>query len=76
MENLKKRFKELRDDISEIVTNSKDVKEKLAVVQEESNKAQRVGQDIQRKVTEFQVIAEPKIDKMNEILDKYKTEEK
>lgn len=76
MENLKKRFQELKGDLTEIIAQSKEVQEKLAVVQVESKKAQRVGQDIQRKVSEFQVISEPKLDKMNEIMEKYKTEEK
>ncbi|PCS03016.1 hypothetical protein RU85_GL001514 [Lactococcus garvieae] len=36
----------------------------------EAKKAELTGQEIQRKVNEFQALAQPKVDKINEILEK------
>jgi hypothetical protein len=48
-----------------------EVQDKLAVVQDEAEKAQKVGQQIQRKVEEFQFSAQGNINKINEIAEKY-----
>lgn len=62
---------EITDSFSELKGNISDVQEKLTVVQEEAEKAQKVGLQIQRKVEEFQFSAQGNIDKINEITAKY-----
>ncbi len=47
-----------------------DVKTNLEKVKIEAQKAELTGQEIQRKVNEFQILAQPKVDKINEILEK------
>lgn len=62
---------EITDSWSELKGNISDVQEKLTVVQDEAEKAQKVGLQIQRKVEEFQFSAQGNIDKINEITAKY-----
>ncbi|GAB2026374.1 hypothetical protein [Lactovum odontotermitis] len=62
---------EITDSFSELKGNISDVQEKLTVVQDEAEKAQKVGLQIQRKVEEFQFSAQGNIDKINEIASKY-----
>src|SRR5699024_6557560 len=67
-------MKEFINDVSEIFSRlSKEideVKANLENVKIEAKKAELTGQEIQRKVNEFQVLAQPKVDKINEILEK------
>ena len=62
------------NDVSEIFSRlSKEideVKANLENVKIEAKKAELTGQEIQRKVNEFQTLAQPKVDKINEILEK------
>ena len=63
MFELFKDLKKLMTDLSEEVNT---MKINLERVQEESIKAERVGQDIQKKVNEFQVSIQPRVEKINE----------
>lgn len=67
-------MKEFINDVSEIFSRlSKEideVKANLENVKAEAKKAELTGQEIQRKVNEFQALAQPKVDKINEILEK------
>ena len=67
---MKEFFSELSDSLSNLVEEIEDVKVKLEKVKVEAKKAERTGQDIQRKFDEFQAVAQPKIDKINELLEK------
>ena len=60
-------LKELLTDLSEEINVMKTNIERVEV---EAQKAERVGLDIQKKVTEFQFSTQPRIDKINEILEK------
>jgi septal ring factor EnvC (AmiA/AmiB activator) len=62
-------FKDLKGLLTELNENISSVKANAERVQIELKKAERTSQDIQRKVTEFQVSAQPKIDKINEQLE-------
>ncbi|GBG95990.1 hypothetical protein [Lactococcus termiticola] len=75
MENIKETFKQLKEELGSYSGQVSELRENLARVQEEASKAQAVGQEIQTKLNEFNVVAEPKIAKMNEILAKYQTVE-
>ena len=66
----------MKDFISELSTNFftiieeiDTVKENLEKVKAEAKKAERTGQDIQRKFDEFQAVAQPKLDKINELVE-------
>ncbi|EKF52033.1 hypothetical protein [Lactococcus garvieae] len=67
-------MKDFIKDITEMFSNLKkeidEVKVNLEKVQIEAKKAELTGQEIQKKVSEFQTTAQPKIDKINEILEK------
>lgn len=67
-------MKDFVNDLSEIFSKLNkeidDVKANLVQVQIEAKKAERTGLEIQRKVNEFQAVAQPKVDKINEILEK------
>ncbi|HAP15923.1 hypothetical protein AALM99_10850 [Lactococcus muris] len=67
-------MKEFIHDISEIFSKLgkeiDDVKVNLEKVKLEAKKAELTGQEIQRKINEFQAVAQPKVDKINEILEK------
>ncbi|WP_251712144.1 hypothetical protein [Lactococcus ileimucosae] len=67
-------MKEFIHDISEIFSRLgkeiDDVKANLEKVKLEAKKADLTGQEIQRKINEFQAVAQPKVDKINEILEK------
>ncbi|KZK08111.1 MULTISPECIES: hypothetical protein [Lactococcus] len=66
MFELFKDLKKLMTDLSEEVNT---MKTNLERVQEESIKAERVGQDIQKKVNEFQVSIQPRVEKINELVE-------
>lgn len=66
MFELFKDLKKLMTDLSEEV-NTMEIN--LERVQEESIKAERVGQDIQKKVNEFQVSIQPRVEKINELVE-------
>ena len=66
MFELFKDLKKLMTDLSEEVNT---MKINLERVQEESIKAERVGQDIQKKVNEFQVSIQPRVEKINELVE-------
>ncbi|MDR0297110.1 MAG: hypothetical protein LBI11_00410 [Streptococcaceae bacterium] len=57
--------------IKRLAEESDDVKEKLARVQDEAFLAQKTGNDIQKKITEFQFSAQGNLDAMTNILKKY-----
>lgn len=67
-------MKEFIHDISEIFSRLgkkiDDVKANLEKVKLEAKKAELTGQEIQRKINEFQAVAQPKVDKINQILEK------
>lgn len=62
-------FKEIKTILTELSQEVTELKVNVERVETEAKKAERVGQDIQRKVTEFQVATQPKIDKINELLE-------
>ncbi|MGL5449599.1 MAG: hypothetical protein ACRDBN_04580 [Lactococcus cremoris] len=66
MFELFKDLKKLMTDLSEEVNT---MKINLERVQEERIKAERVGQDIQKKVNEFQVSIQPRVEKINELVE-------
>lgn len=63
-------FNDLKESMTELSQDFKAVEANVERVQTEALKAERVSQDIQRKVTEFKVSTQPRIEKINEILDK------
>lgn len=63
-------FNDLKELMTELSQDFKAVEANVERVQTEALKAERVSQDIQRKVTEFKVSTQPRIEKINEILDK------
>ena len=67
-------MKEFINDVSEnfsrLSKEIDEVKANLENVKIEAKKAELTGQEIQRKVNEFQTLAQPKVDKINEILEK------
>ncbi|MGX7012185.1 hypothetical protein [Lactococcus cremoris] len=66
MFELFKDLKKLMTDLSEEVNT---MKINLERVQEERIKAERVGQDIQKKVNEFQVSIQPRVEKINKLVE-------
>ncbi|RZI49923.1 hypothetical protein EQJ87_06745 [Lactococcus kimchii] len=63
-------FNDLKELMTELSQDFKAVEANVERVQTEALKAERVSQDIQRKVTEFKASTQPRIEKINEILDK------
>ncbi|MCL2114136.1 hypothetical protein [Lactococcus protaetiae] len=63
-------FNDMKKLLSELTEEIDTLKLNVERVQTEAKKAERTGQDIQRKVTEFQVATQPKIDKINELVEK------
>ncbi|MDR0300573.1 MAG: hypothetical protein LBI13_10945 [Streptococcaceae bacterium] len=64
-------FKEIGSSFSELKSNVEDLKDKLNIVQDEAKKAQKIGKQIQTKVSEFQFGIEGNLAKINEITEKY-----
>ncbi|MDM5146525.1 hypothetical protein ICE98_03674 [Lactococcus lactis] len=66
MFELFKDLKKLMTDLSEEVNT---MKINLERVQEEGIKAEKVGKDIQKKVDEFQISIQPRVEKINELVN-------
>jgi len=76
MTGIKDYIREVVDSGKYFIENTKDVEEKFGIVQEEAENARRTGQEIERRVHEFEFAAQGHIDKVNEILEKYQPKEK
>ncbi|AYG01026.1 hypothetical protein [Lactococcus allomyrinae] len=63
-------FNDMKKLLSELTEEIDTLKLNVERVQTEAKKAERTSQDIQRKVTEFQAATQPKIDKINELVEK------
>lgn len=63
-------FNDVKKLLSELTEEIDTLKLNVERIQTEAKKAERTSQDIQRKVTEFQVATQPKIDKINELVEK------
>ncbi|MFC4651837.1 hypothetical protein ACFO26_02865 [Lactococcus nasutitermitis] len=64
-------FKDIKNLLSDLLENVDNIKVNAERVQTELKKTERTSQDITRKVSEFQNSTQPKIDKINEILEKF-----
>ena len=62
-------FKDLKNIIGELSEEVNTMKIKVDRVQEESIKAAQVGKDIQKKVDEFQISIQPRVEKINELIN-------
>ena len=58
-------FKDLKNIIGELSEEVNTMKR----VQEEGIKAEKVGKDIQKKVDEFQISIQPRVEKINELVN-------
>ncbi|MCL2681307.1 MAG: hypothetical protein FWE43_02325 [Streptococcaceae bacterium] len=61
-------FKDMKDYITTLRENVDDVKANLERVNIELEHTKRTQADIQRKINEFQVGTQPRLDKINEII--------
>ena len=62
-------FKDLKNIIGELSEEVNTMKVRVDRVQEESIKAAQVGKDIQKKVDEFQISIQPRVEKINELIN-------
>lgn len=62
-------FKDLKNIIGELSEEVNTMKIRVDRVQEESIKAAQVGKDIQKKVDEFQISIQPRVEKINELIN-------
>lgn len=62
-------FKDLKNIIGELSDEVNMMKVNVERVQEESIKAERVGKDIQKKADEFQNSIQPRVKKINELIN-------
>ena len=62
-------FKDLKNIIGELSEEVNTMKIRVDRVQEESIKAAQVGKDIQKKVDEFQISIQPRVEKINELVN-------
>lgn len=62
-------FTDMKDLIIELTDNIDTLKQNADRVQTKLVATQKVAQDIQTKVTEFQTSAQPQLDKINELLE-------
>ena len=62
-------FKDLKNIIGELSDEVNTMKVNVERVQEESIKAERVGKDIQKKADEFQNSIQPRVKKINELIN-------
>ena len=62
-------FKDLKNIIGELSEEVNTMKVNVERVQEEGIKAEKVGKDIQKKVDEFQNSIQPRVEKINELVN-------
>lgn len=62
-------FKDLKNIIGELSEEANTMKVNVERVQEEGIKAEKVGKDIQKKVDEFQISIQPRVEKINELVN-------
>ncbi len=62
-------FKDLKNIIGELSEEINTMKINMERVQEEGIKAEIVGKDIQKKVDEFQISIQPRVEKINELVN-------
>ncbi|ADA65759.1 Hypothetical protein NCDO2118_2108 [Lactococcus lactis subsp. lactis NCDO 2118] len=62
-------FKDLKNIIGELSEEVNTMKVNVESVQEEGIKAEKVGKDIQKKVDEFQISIQPRVEKINELVN-------
>ena len=62
-------FKDLKNIIGELSEEVNTMKVNVERVQEEGIKAKKVGKDIQKKVDEFQISIQPRVEKINELVN-------
>ena len=62
-------FKDLKNIIGELSEEVNTMKVNVERVQEEGIKAEKVGKDIQKKVDEFQISIQPRVEKINELVN-------
>ncbi|MCA2390526.1 hypothetical protein EFM07_06040 [Lactococcus lactis] len=62
-------FKDLKNIIGELSEEINTMKINVERVQEEGIKAEIVGKDIQKKVDEFQISIQPRVEKINELVN-------
>ncbi|MGM9886388.1 MULTISPECIES: hypothetical protein [unclassified Lactococcus] len=67
-------FKDIKDLVVELADNVDAVKTNVDRVQTELIEAEKTKAAIQKKVEEFQYSAQPRIDKINELLENIKKE--
>lgn len=62
-------FKDLKNIIGELSEEVNTMKVNVERVQEEGIKAEKVVKDIQKKVDEFQISIQPRVEKINELVN-------
>ena len=62
-------FKDLKNIIGELSEEVNTMKVNVERVQEEGIKAEKVGKDIQKNVDEFQISIQPRVEKINELVN-------
>ncbi|MDT2859742.1 hypothetical protein [Lactococcus lactis] len=62
-------FKDLKNIIGELSEEVNTMKVNVERVQEEGIKAEKVEKDIQKKVDEFQISIQPRVEKINELVN-------
>lgn len=62
-------FKDLKNIIGELSEEVNTMKVNVERVQDEGIKAEKVGKDIQKKVDEFQISIQPRVEKINELVN-------
>ncbi|WP_282798597.1 hypothetical protein [Lactococcus lactis] len=62
-------FKDLKNIIGELSEEVNTMKVNVERVQEEGIKTEKVGKDIQKKVDEFQISIQPRVEKINELVN-------
>ena len=62
-------FKDLKNIIGELSEEVNTMKVNVERVQEEGIKAEKVWKDIQKKVDEFQISIQPRVEKINELVN-------
>ena len=62
-------FKDLKNIIGELSEEVNTMKVNVERVREEGIKAEKVGKDIQKEVDEFQISIQPRVEKINELVN-------
>lgn len=74
MKDFFKGISEIKELVGQLTEDIQKLQNNSAKLDDELKKAEKVKTSIERKVKEFQTSAQPKLDKINEIIDKHTNE--